>query len=136
MTRITYRTLTVCLRSLFCLKSTKRTLGYNDLLIFLARKEVESISILLAGFDREAVDLGKLKPFKYTAYLSLIVPYKILWQTLRTILSAGTAVVEESRGRGLVVGLDTSIILDLLILEVVLVFTRRPFTSLQVVKIR
>lgn len=41
-----------------------------------------------------------------TAYLSLIVPYKILWQKLGTIWSAGTAVVETLGGRRLEDGLD------------------------------
>lgn len=49
------------------------------------------------------------------AYLSLIVPYKIIWQRLGTISSAGTAVVDALKGRTLEVTLNiiTSIVGDL-----------------------
>lgn len=49
------------------------------------------------------------------AYLSLIVPYKILWQRLGTISLAGTAVVDALKGRTLEVTLNiiTSIVGDL-----------------------
>lgn len=100
------------------------------------RKELESSFALLTEFDR-GTDLSSKTLNIETAYLSLIVPYKILWQKLGTIWSAGTAVVETLGSRRLEDGLDIiSIIHDFVDFGDPAMFSRRPFASLRVVKIR
>lgn len=100
------------------------------------RKELESSFARLTEFDR-GTDLSSKTLNIETAYLSLIVPYKILWQKLGTIWSAGTAVVETLGSRRLEDGLDIiSIIHDFADFGDPAMFSRRPFASLRVVKIR